>query len=225
MRRVFRLYESTIGKKIVMAVTGVLLVGFVVAHMAGNLKMYAGQEKMDHYGEFLREFAAPVLGHGGFLWVARAILLLAVAAHIRSAILLTRQSQAARDVGYKVTTRRESNYASLSMRWGGVFLAAFIVLHILHFTTGHIHPTFEHGAPYANVVAGFTVWWTAALYILAMIPLGLHLYHGTWSMLQTLGANHPRYNHLRRKIALAVALIVVVGNISFPVAVLTGLIK
>ena len=225
MRRVFSFYSTTIGKKVVMAVTGIVLVGFVVVHMLGNLKLYAGAESLNAYGKFLREAGYPALPHEGVLWIARLVLLAAVGLHIKSAWDLTRVSHAARPAGYRKLARQGSTYAAHAMRWGGVFLVAFIVFHIFHFTTGQAHPDFEHGAVYENVVTGFNVWWAAAIYLLAMIPLGLHLYHGIWSMLQTLGANHPRYNHLRRGFALAIALIVVLGNISFPIAVLTGVVK
>jgi len=137
---------------------------------------------------------------------------------------LYRTSRAARSEGYRKRESLAFSYASRTMRWGGVIVLAFIVYHILHFTTGQAHPGFQTGQVYDNVVAGFNVWWASAIYLVAMVPLGLHLYHGTWSLLQTLGANHPRYNHLRRRLALVVAVVVVLGNLSFPIAVLTGVV-
>ena len=229
MRRVLTLYSTTIGKKVVMAVTGILLVGFVVGHMAGNLKLYLephdGDFALDHYAEGLRTFGDPFLPEGNFLWIARAVLLVAVGLHIWSALSLKTASNAARPQGYAKTRHQESTLASRTMIWGGILLVVFIVFHLLHFTTGDVFPgssEFVYGEVHANVTNGLSVGWVAAFYVIAMIALGMHLYHGVWSMLQTLGANHPRYNHWRRKLAIAVALIVTIGNISFPVAVLTG---
>ena len=225
MSRAAVFFRSTIGLKIVMAASGLMLVGFVVGHMLGNMKLYLGAESLDSYGHHLREFGYPMLAKMQFLWIVRGILLVVLLVHIRSAILLTRLAREARPMAYKMTQKVESTYASRSMRWGGVFLLAFIIFHILHLTTGQLHPDFEHGAAYANVVGGFSVWWAAILYLLAMIPLGLHLYHGVWSCLQTLGANHPAYNPLRKRIAVAVTLIVILGNLSFPIAVLAGIVQ
>ena len=217
--------RSTIGLKILMASTGVVLVGFVIGHMLGNLKLYLGATEMNLYGEHLRELGHPILPNMAFLWIFRVVLLACLFIHVRSAIMLTRRAQLARPTGYRMTQKVESTYASRTMRWGGVFIFAFVVFHILHLTTGNAHPSFEHGKPYENVVAGFTIGWTALLYVLAMLPLGLHLYHGTFSCLQTLGASHPKYNELRRRVALAVALLVVAGNVSFPLAVLAGVVR
>lgn len=230
MRRVLTLYSTTIGKKVVMAATGILLVGFVVGHMIGNLKLYMGahdgMHALDHYAEGLRELGAPFLGEMQFLWIVRLVLLAAVALHIWSALSLKATSNAARPVGYKRSAYEESTLASRTMIWGGILLAVFIVFHILHFTTGTVAPGFEfvHGAVYDNVTGGLAVPAVAVFYIVAMLALALHLYHGVWSMLQTLGANHPRYNSWRKKLALAIAIVVTIGNISFPVAVLTGLV-
>jgi succinate dehydrogenase / fumarate reductase cytochrome b subunit len=193
--------------------------------MLGNLKLYIGAAEINAYGHHLREFGYPLMPKMAFLWIVRVVLLAALLTHIRSAILLTRRAHAARPVGYKMSQFVESTYASRSMRWGGFFLAVFIVFHLLHLTTGHLHRDFEHGEVYANVVSGFSVVWVSVLYLLAMIPLGMHLYHGVWSCLQTLGASHPEYNVLRKRIAIAVALIVVAGNISFPLAVLAGIVR
>jgi len=225
MGRLNAFFNSTLGMKFTMAVTGIILVGFVVGHMLGNLKVYMGAEALDGYAHGLREFGYPILGENQFLWIARIVLLAAVLLHIRSAIKLSRINRRARPQGYAKSHRSESTYASHSMRIGGIFLIFFIFYHIFHFTTGQAHHDFVYGQVYDNVVSGFQIWWVAGIYLLAMIPLGLHLYHGVWSMLQTLGASHPRYNHLRRRLSLAVALIVVLGNISFPLAVLTGVVK
>ena len=212
---------STVGKKVVMAVTGVVLVGFVVGHMIGNLQVYLGAEALNHYGELLRE-----LLHGSFIWIFRAVMLVSVVLHVWAATALTLGSWTARTVGYE---RRqaygESTYASRTMRWGGPILLLFIIYHLLHLTTGQAHASFVHGDIYSNVIAGFSVWWVSAFYIFAMLVLGFHLWHGVWSMLQTLGLSHPSYNQLRTAIAWLVALVVVLGNISIPVAVLTGFVR
>ena len=231
MHRFLSLHNTTVGKKAIMAVTGIILVGFVVGHMVGNLKLYMpghdGVAALDHYAEGLQLFGAPFLGEGKFLWIFRLTVLAAVGLHIWAAVTLKWLSYNARPVNYKKVTHQESNVASRTMIWGGVVLALFIVFHILHFTTGDVAPgfDFEHGAVYDNVTSGLGVGWVAAFYIVAMIALGMHLYHGVWSMLQTLGANHPRYNTLFHRIAIVVALIIVIGNISFPVAVLTGMVR
>ncbi len=219
--RVAAFFASTVGQKIVMAVTGIMLVLFVIGHMIGNLQVFLGAEALNHYGELLRE-----LLHGGFIWIARGTLLAAVVLHIWAATATTLGSWKARPIGYRRRQKYiESTYASRTMRWGGPILAIFIVYHLLHFTTGQAHSDFIHGDIYHNVITGFSVWWISAFYIFAMLVLGLHLWHGVWSMLQTLGLSHASYNPLRMGIAWLVTLVVVVGNISIPVAVLTGYVR
>jgi succinate dehydrogenase / fumarate reductase cytochrome b subunit len=218
MQRLARFFGSSLGKKVVMALTGVILFGFVIAHMVGNLQVYLGPTKLDEYGAALRKLPA-------LLWAARLVLLAAVFAHIWSAVSLTRLSRAARPRGYRQVEHDSSTYASRTMRWGGVILALFVVYHLLHFTTGTVHPQFVEGAVNHNFVTAFRVPAISAFYIVAMLALGLHLYHGVWSMLQTLGLSHPRYDHLRHALATFVAAAVVIGNISFPVAVLAGVIR
>jgi succinate dehydrogenase / fumarate reductase, cytochrome b subunit len=214
--------RSSLGLKIVMALTGVILFGFVIGHMIGNLQVYLGREAFNAYAESLR-----ALGHGTLLWIARGGLLVAVALHIWSAWRLTLLNRAARPVGYREVERRESSYASRTMRWSGVILLLFIVYHLMHFTFGvrAVHPHFVHGDAYHNFVTGFQSPLVSGFYVLAMLALGLHLYHGAWSFLQTLGLSHPRYNHLRYAFAGLLTLVILAGNISFPVAVLTGLVR
>jgi succinate dehydrogenase / fumarate reductase cytochrome b subunit len=216
------LLRSSLGLKIVMAVTGLILFGFVVAHMIGNLQVYLGPEAMDEYAVFLRS-----LLHGTGLWIARAVLLVAAGLHIWSAWRLTMINRAARPVGYREVERRESTYASRTMRWSGVIVLLFIAYHLLHFTFGapFVHPHFVPGAVYHNFVTGFRSPLVSGFYVLAMLALGLHLYHGAWSFMQTLGLSHPRYNNLRHGLATLLTVVVVAGNISFPVAVLTGLLR
>jgi succinate dehydrogenase / fumarate reductase cytochrome b subunit len=214
------LLATTVGKKVVMAVTGLILFGFVIVHMLGNLQVYVGAEAINGYGLTLHTFL-----HGGGIWLSRAVLLIAVALHIWAMTALTLVNRRARDVGYREWKARESSYASRTMRWSGVFLLAFIIYHLLHFTTGDLHPDFIPGDVYHNVISGFQVVPVAIVYILATLALGLHLFHGSWSMLQTLGLNHPRYNRLRNVVCVGLSVLVVIGNLSFPVAVLAGWIS
>lgn len=219
------LFRTSIGLKITMAVTGIVWVGFVIGHMLGNLKVYQGPDAFNHYAEGLRVFGAPFLLDTQALWMARAVLALALVLHVWAALKLTRQSHAARDVGYRKRESIEFSRASRTMRWGGVALLLFIVYHILHLTLGVVHPDFVHGDPYHNFVTAFASVPVSLFYAAAMIALALHLYHGIWSSFQTLGVTDERVNRWRRPLALTVALVVLVGNLSFPVAVLTGLVS
>lgn len=225
MRRVFALYRTSVGKKIAMAVSGIPLIGFVIVHMAGNLKVYQGREAFNHYAEGLRVFGAPFFAQGQVLWLLRIALLAAVLVHIAAAAQLFLQSRRARRVGYRRFDSLAFSYASRTMVWGGLIILGFVVYHLMHFTFGNAHPDFVPGDAYHNFVTGFRVLPVSLAYIAAMIPLGLHLYHGTWSVFQTLGANHPRYNRYRRPLAALVAITVVLGNVSFPVAVLLGWVR
>jgi succinate dehydrogenase / fumarate reductase cytochrome b subunit len=219
------LWGSSVGKKITMAVTGLILVGFVVAHMAGNLKVYLGKEAFNNYAEGLRTFGEPFLPYGTALWIARIVLLVSVIIHITAATQLTLAAKRARPVEYrKYEKDLVFSYASRTMAWGGIIILLFVIFHLMNLTFGNVHPDFIAGDAYHNFVTGFENVPTSIVYILAMIPLGLHLYHGFWSMLQTLGANNPKYNHLRRPIAMGLALAVTLANISFPIAVLLGIV-
>jgi len=222
------LWSSSIGKKIVMALTGVVLVGFVIAHMLGNLKIYKGEEAFNAYALWLREMGSPLLGHEQALWIFRLVLLGAVALHMLAAWQLTRMSWAARPTRYQQKQALEATYASRTMRWGGVILALFVIYHLLHFTLGMVgyQPgQFRPSSVYHNVVVGFSVWYVSAFYIVAQIFLGLHLYHGVWSMIQTLGMVSARVDAVYRAAGAVIALALVGGNISVPVAVLLGLVK
>jgi len=211
---------STIGRKVVMAVSGLVLFGFVLGHFVGNLTLYLGPEAINGYSRFLHGFL-----HGGGLWVARAVLLACAVLHVWSATSLTLDSWAARPEAYRRWKAKDSTYASRTMRWGGVILFAFIVFHILHLTLGRLHPDYRPGDVYHNVVAGFQVWPVALFYVVAMVLLALHLDHGVWSLCQTLGLSHPRYKRWARQAARAFALLILVGNCSFPVAVLAGWVR
>jgi len=210
---------SSVGRKIVMAASGIVLFGFVTVHMIGNTQAYMGAESFNGYAKFLHSML-----HGGGIWIFRAVLLLATGLHVWSATTLTLDNLAARPVGYRAQQSVASTWASRTMRWSGVILAAFIVFHLMHLTTGQTHPAFDHANPYANFVSGFKVPATAAFYIVAQLCLGLHMWHGVWSFTQTLGLSHPRYEGLRRNFATGLTLLVVGVNISYPVAVITGFI-
>ena len=225
MRRVIALYYSSVGKKVLMAVSGLVWVGFVIAHMIGNLKVFQGPEKIDAYAEFLREVGAPAFGHGELLWIGRAIMIVAFLTHTLLAYQTTRLSQQARPVSYRRKPHMEMALASRTMRWGGVFLLLFVVYHLMHFTFGNAHPDFQPGGVHHNLVTAFQSVPIAFVYIAAVIALGFHLYHGVWSIFQTLGVNHPRYNRIRRPLAALIALAVTVGFVSVPVGVLTGVIS
>ena len=212
--------RSSIGRKVVMATTGVILVGFVIGHMVGNLQVYLGPEAMNNYAVFLRQVL-----HGTGLWIARAILLVSVILHIWAATSLTLTSRRARPVAYREQKWKESTYASRTMRWGGVIILLFVIYHLLHFTTGTAHPDYIHGDVYHNFVTGFRSVPVSLVYIFAMLALGLHLKHGVWSMFQTLGVSHPRYIGAAQVLAWVVAIVVTAGNISFPLAVLAGVVK
>jgi succinate dehydrogenase / fumarate reductase cytochrome b subunit len=213
--------SSTIGRKIVMAVTGVVLVGFVIAHMSGNLLLFVGPAALNEYAAWLRS-----LLHGAGLWIMRGTLVVAVVLHAWSAWTLTQDGHAARPVKYANGLAPDaSTYASRTMRWGGVILVAFIGYHLMHMTIGNVHPSFVEGDVYHNMITGFRVWPVTVFYVIAMVLLGLHLRHGVWSMFHTLGVSHPRYRAFFNRAALVVALVVMFGFISGPVAVLLGLVR
>jgi succinate dehydrogenase / fumarate reductase, cytochrome b subunit len=222
------LYRSTIGKKAIMAVTGLILVGYVVLHMAGNLQVFIGPAKINAYGAFLKSL-------GELLWLVRIILLLALGLHVLMAWQLTQLKRKARPIQYQSRDPQVSTVASRTMRWGGVLLLAFIVFHILHFTTGTVfpvastpdamYPAFSHADVYGNVIGAFRTPWVVAVYVVAMLFLMLHLFHGAWSSVRTLGLTKPSAHPLQRRVATLVALVVWLGFSVVPVAVLLGVIR
>ena len=212
---VVNFWQSQIGKKVVMAVTGLIGVGFVLAHMLGNLQMFAGADRMNHYAAFLQ-------GLGELLWVARAVLIAAVVLHVVAAYQLTRLKEAARPVAYVRRAPQVSTLASRTIRWGGVLLLAFIPLHIMHFTLKNLFAGYSETDVYGNVVDGFSRPLVSVFYLLAMIALGYHLYHGAWSSLRTIGAVQPSPDPLKRRLALGIAIIVWLGFSAIPIAVLAG---
>jgi succinate dehydrogenase / fumarate reductase, cytochrome b subunit len=215
-----RFWQTTIGKKALMAVTGVILFGFVVGHLLGNLQVYLGPEKLNHYAAALR--ALPAL-----LWGTRILLLLAVCLHIWSSYELWLLQREARPIGYVKKVNAHSTYASRTMMWSGPIILAFVIFHLLHLTFGTVHPggPFQPHDVYNNVVTGFRVWPVSLFYIIAMIMLCYHLYHGLWSMFQSLGISHPVYTPWIKVFAKVFAILIAIGNISIPVAVLAGFIK
>lgn len=218
-------YRSAVGKKAIMAVTGVILFGFVLVHMLGNLKLYFGAEHLNDYAHWLRAVGAPAVPESGLLWAARLVLLAAVVLHIWSAYSVTTMSWAARPIGYAGRDFVKATYAARTMRWGGVIILLFVIYHLLHLTFGTAHPEFVANDPYRNVVVGFRVWWVSAFYIVANLALGLHLYHGLWSMFNSVGLTNARFESWRKNFAIVFALVVTIGNVSFPIAVLMGIVR
>lgn len=222
------LWNSVIGKKVVMAATGAVLILFVIAHVVGNLKIFSGPEEINAYSRFLREVGWPELGYGQLLWIVRGVLLLCVTLHIVAATQLTILNRQARPVGYGERKNVETSWGALTMRWGGVLLAIFIVFHLFHFTAGMVgfEPgQFEHLMVYQNVVAGFQNVPIALFYIIAMGALCLHLDHGIWSMLQTLGWVNLDNTRTLRTVSRIVALLIFAGFVAVPIAVLAGWVR
>ena len=215
---VARFYDSSIGKKAVMAVTGLVLFGFLILHMLGNLQVFLGRDVMNHYAETLH-------GNPGLLWVARVVLLVSVVLHTWAAIQLTAVKTAARPVAYVKPGNVQGSTGSRTMMLSGPVIALFVIGHLLHFTTGTIHPQFVELHAYENVITGFANPIAAGLYIVAMILVGFHLSHGIWSMFQSIGFSHPRYTPLIRKFAGVFSWILIAGFISVPIAVLAGIVR
>ena len=225
MPRVVTLYRSSVGKKILMAVTGIILFGFIVLHVLGNLKVLLGPEELNAYARFLRTVGYPAVPNQTALWAVRIVLLLSVLVHVYAALTTWLQSRKARQVGYRKNDDLSFSWASRTMRWGGVIILVFVIYHIGHFTTGTWHPDFVEGDVYHNFVVAFRSPVILLIYVAAMAALGLHLYHGLWSATQTLGANHPRYNRLRRPGAMTIALAIFFGFMIPPALVLAGVLS
>jgi succinate dehydrogenase / fumarate reductase cytochrome b subunit len=216
MTRALTFYSTSIGKKVVMAITGLILFGFVIGHMLGNLQVFIGANQMNTYAAMLK-------ANAGLLWGVRIVLLVAVLLHIVAAVQLTRMSQRSRPEGYYYKDVIQADYASRTMRWSGPIIAVFVIFHLLHFTTGTVHPRFEVHDVYRNVIIGFASWPVSLFYIIAMGTLGLHLWHGAWSMFQTLGLINPKSDKIIHRVTAIATLAVVIGFISIPIAVLAGL--
>ena len=214
-----RFYGSTIGRKIVMAATGIVLVGFVTVHMIGNLLVHRGAAAMNGYAAILKSNVV-------LLWGTRAVVLVALIFHIHAALTLSRWAAAARPDRYAKLTPRSSTLSARLMRAGGILLAGFVIFHILHFTTGTILPSlFAEGEAYQNVVRSFSVAWVAIFYLVAMAALALHLHHGIWSLFQTLGANHPNVDGIRLRLAWFLSVGIPLGFVSVPLGVVLGIVR
>jgi succinate dehydrogenase / fumarate reductase cytochrome b subunit len=227
MNHVLKFYRSTLGKKFVVGVTGLAMFLFLVGHMLGNLKAFmgadaAGEYKIDIYARFLREMGEHMFGQTTLLWVARLGLLAAFVLHVVTIIQLQILNRKSRPVGYAKTVYGSATVASRTMFWGGMILALFIVLHLLHFTFGTIHSEFVHGQVYANIHSAFSVWYVSVLYLIAMAFVGLHLYHGLWSVFQTLGMDNADRNAALRASATVVSLVIFLGFSVVPLAILSG---
>jgi succinate dehydrogenase / fumarate reductase cytochrome b subunit len=223
------LYQTAVAKKWVIALTGVGLMGFVFAHMVGNFKMYLGPDAIDEYSESLRSLLHPILPNYWVLWGMRIGLIVMFVLHLHSAYALTMMNRRARPVRYQ--SKRDyiaANFASRTMRWSGIILLAFLVIHLANLTWGWFPGDVQHPHEfvpvYGNIVASLSKWWLAAIYIVAQAALAVHLYHGAWSLFQSLGVNNPRYNGLRRGFAIGFAALVCGVNASFPIAVLAGVV-
>jgi succinate dehydrogenase / fumarate reductase, cytochrome b subunit len=219
MNRVVAMWHTSVGKKAVMAVTGIIMVAYLITHVLANLLAFQGPEQINAYSRLLH-------GTGGALWAARLVLLAAVVLHILAAVQLTARRRAARPVGYAGGREAQvSTFASRSIRWGGGLILVFLVYHILHFTLGTVHASFVEGDPYHNVAAGFASPLVVLFYELAMAAVGLHLYHGIWSSGRSLGLSPASPRPLRRQLALALSVIVWAGFTAIPIAVYTGVIR
>ncbi|NYI03673.1 succinate dehydrogenase cytochrome b subunit [Allostreptomyces psammosilenae] len=220
-----RWYRSTVFLKTVMAVTGVMLLLFLTAHMIGNLEVFRGEESFDGYAHWLREIGEPILGHSWFLWILRVVLLAAVLLHIGTATALARRARRARPVRYAHRPPVQGTYAARTMRWGGVIIALFVVYHILDLTAGVLNPVGAPGRPYTNVTADFQLWYVTAVYTVAVLVLGLHLRHGVWSATRTLGRHRPGLERVTSVAATAYAVVMTVGFLSVPFAVAVGWVE
>lgn len=216
------LHRSTIGKKIVMAVTGVLMLGFVIMHMAGNLKIYFGAADFNHYGDWLRTIGEPLVHRGWFLWLQRMVLLAALIGHIWAAASLSKQDVKARPIGYE--HRRKGGYATSTMRWGGVILLLFLIYHVMDLTLGVANPAGSAADPYTRVVEDFQIWYITLAYVAAMGSLCLHLAHGLWSAANTLGVNAATTVAFR-SVALVLSIAITLGFLAVPFGVVFGVLE
>jgi succinate dehydrogenase / fumarate reductase, cytochrome b subunit len=220
--------RTSIGKKLLMATSSIILFLYVVAHLAGNLKIFFGPDPFNHYAEWLRVAGSPLFPDEGVLWIARVVLLAALFVHVGAYIQLWRQKRRARTVGYRTFDPQVFNWMSRAMVWGGIAILGFVIFHILHLTTGHIQPDlayeFQRHDAYENVIAGFRVWWVSGVYVVGVVALGMHLYHGLWSAMQTLGMNNAKYNLYRRPGAAAIAILITIGYLAIPLGVLFGMV-
>jgi len=225
MPQVLALTRTLVGKKVVMAVSGMMLLGFLVVHMLGNLKVFQGADHFNAYAEGLRMVGAPFFARGQLLWLARLVLLPALVLHIWAAAAVTAAGWRARPSAYRRLELVETTYAARTLRWGGVIIFLYLVYHLLDLTFGAANPGYEPGNVYRNLVASFQRAPVATLYIAANVVVGLHIYHGLWSAFQTLGLNHRHTDRWRRGLAGAAAGALTAGYLVVPVAVLAGWVR
>ena len=228
MNRLASLYKSSIGKKFIAAVTGLILFGFLMGHVAGNLKVFTGSTgegipHIDEYAQFLRVMGEPLLPAMAALWIARAVLLVALILHVVVVSQLAMQSAEARPVNYVKSKKAVASLPALWMMFSGILILGFIIFHLLHFTWGAMPlGEFEHGYVYNNLANSFALWPVAIGYVLVMVVLGFHLFHGIWSLFQTLGLDNPDRNRALRAFALIATIGLVVGFSAVPVSFLLG---
>ncbi|MBL7256538.1 succinate dehydrogenase cytochrome b subunit [Paractinoplanes lichenicola] len=218
--------RSSVALKIFMAVTGFLLVAFLYVHMIGNLKIFFGEETFDHYAHWLRSIGTPLLPEAWYLYIQRTVLTVAVIGHIVAAVILTRRARQARPVKYAHRPKVQGSYAARTMRWGGVIVLLFVIYHILDLTTLTLNPHGVTGEVYRNVAEDFAPsrWYVTLFYTLSIVAVGFHLRHGLWSAVRTLGLQSPRGEVYARATALVLSVVLVVGYLSVPFAVLVGLV-
>ncbi len=220
MGRLREFYGTMVGKKAVMGVTGLIGIGFVILHSLGNLLVFRGPDAINSYSHFLKST-------GELIWALRILLIVAVVLHVIAAVQLTKQSRAARPIGYVKRDPQAATIASRTMRWGGALLLLFIVVHILQFTTGTIRPAgfFSHQDVYANVVTSFRIWWVSLFYVMSMIALGFHLFHGAWSSVRSIGISPESSEPLHHRVSLLLAILIWAAFTAVPVAVFTGIVR
>jgi succinate dehydrogenase / fumarate reductase cytochrome b subunit len=219
-------YSLSIGKKVLMAASGLFILLWVIGHMVGNLKVWLSQREFDAYAEWLRRLGEPLFPHTVLLWILRVLLTVAFVVHVWLAIDLSLRSRRARQLRYQRVNYVQADIPAVTMRWGGVAIGLFVLFHLANFTWGWLHPgyTYIRGGVYHNVVGNFDQWWLVVIYVAAMIALGLHIYHGSWSIFQTFGINNRRWDLVIRRSASVVAIVVFLGFVSVPLGVLTGAI-
>jgi len=219
MNRLQLFWRSSVGKKVVMAITGLIMLLYLITHVLANLLVFQGPTRINAYSAFLH-------GTGGALWVARLVLLAALVLHVIAAVQLAGRRQEARPIGYAAGREPQvSTFAARTIRWGGALILAFLIYHILHFTIGSAHPDFVEGDPYHNVTTGFRNPIVVIVYLVAMAAVGLHLYHGVWSSGRSLGISPPSPTPLRRTVALVLALMIWLGFTVIPIAVYAGVVR
>ena len=223
--------RSTVAMKAMMAVSGLIMIGYLLAHMYGNLKVFAGQEAFDEYAHHLRTLGEPILPYGGALWIIRIVLLVAIVAHVYSAVTLWKRDRKARGGTSRYASSKakrgvQRSYASFTLRWGGIIIILFIVYHLLHLTWNVVAPGGASDSPYLRLVNGFQIWWLVIIYTIALLAVGFHLRHGVWSALTTLGANTSATTRRRLNLlAYVVAIVITGGFLLVPYSILFGVVS